>query len=140
MEEKKSIDQLIMEAGDLLKIIQEKREHMELNPEILKKVEGFKKVAQWIKEKNERIFNQSEINIDALTEKTLLSEKIEEKTKQSIKQSKQIQEDGKKILGETSKKIKEKTNEEEMSSAHQKKKERRKLFKSLGGNSKWIPL
>lgn len=142
MEKKRSIERMMMEVADILETIRKNEDKtLNLTPKLIEAIKQLKTTADLLQQTNKKIFEDAQIDIEKLTIETLDSSAVTSKDKQLIKQSKQIQQDARKMRLEQEKKITLKNSEKDkQKEGNRQKKERKKLFKSIGGDKNWIPL
>lgn len=138
-----SLDRLLSEVGDLLQIIQKIDSPLNITPEIATQIKQFEKAFGMIDEIYQENFNQTLPDIEKLKEEVIDSDSnLPQKEKQFFNRAKLIERDARKLQLAYSKALErgKKSGAPENDAARQKRKERRKLFKPLGGDRNWIPL
>lgn len=138
-----SLDRLLSEVGDLLQIIQKIDSPLNITPEIAAQVKQLEKAFGMIDEIYQQKFHETLPDIDKLKEEASSAESnLPQKEKQFFNRAQLIERDARKLQLTYSKALErgKKSSTSENDAAKQKRKERRKLFKPLGGDRNWIPL
>ncbi len=142
---KASIENLLTTIEDILDGFENRKEPIQLTPELLidiDKVENFVKVFQ---ENTQEIF--SSLNIDITDPKKMIPSQSQSNIKQTLNRLKNLKVQAyaiKLAISKTNDKItkyqKGKGLPQNSQVDKQQIKERRKLFKSIGGDKQWLPL
>jgi hypothetical protein len=144
MKQKVSLEQLLVEITEMMQLLQKHRGPVTQNvtPEVLKKLDDLEQAMAAFNEIQQKAFQAANLDIEKLKEECL-SAPSDSKEKKILQRAKAIEQDAQALqsalsqaTGQTHapKKSKRKTK------ATQSMRERRKLFKPLKGDNKWIPL
>ena len=134
-----SIDALLMQISEMLEMIQNPEKTITLNPDVIEQVKELEKAVTQLNENAEKEIKSAGFNLDELMHKTLESPAVSDREKQLLKRSKSIENHAlafKSALSKAMQRQKKSRKSKESPTA----KERRKLFKSIGGDKKWISL
>lgn len=139
-----TIEDLLILIGDMVKNFSEHQGPIKMTPEILADIDKLEAAASIFKEDTEELFKILNINTKELKIDLLESSEIKTEDKQLIKRAEDIENDARVIklaLSKMQKKGRQsKSQAEDQESTKKQMKERRKLFKTIGGDQKWIPL
>ena len=141
---KHTLEDLFSTINETLEIIQNHKGPINMTPELLGDIDKLEAVVADFKENNQILFETLDIDIQNAKKEVLESTNIRSSDKQLIKRSEDIEKEARVIkhaLSKAKSKIRGKHSQNLSSSGENKqKKERRKLFKPLGGDKTWIPL
>ena len=147
MEKKPSLDHLLMQISEMLETIenQEGSISKNLTPEVLTKLDILESAVPIFLQHQRETFKEANIDIEHLIQDTLESSDSNPKNRQLLKRAKAIEKDARTLQLAFSKAIergsgRKKTKRLSKDVNKQQLKERRKLFKPLGGDKNWIPL
>ena len=138
------LDLFLSQIHEMLELVQHPEKISSVDPDLAKKIEALKQVVGSLNDQIENSLRASGFNLDVLKEQFLASPAVTAKEKHFLEEAVFLQQKGmvvRKVIDQamTANKKKTKTNQR-----HGKQgadvKERRKLFKSIGGDGKWIPL
>lgn len=135
----------------IMDIIQNSNKPIKITPELSEEVENFKTALREFKEAQDKIsalYNLDANDLKSMREEALASLNVKSSDKQLIKQALNLENEACAIaLGlslareqKSKSRHKEKKSTKEQNVNKRQIKERRKTFKSIGGDSKWIPL
>jgi hypothetical protein len=146
MEKKPSLDQLLVEMSEILKIIQNQEGPISQNltPEVVVNLEILESAIPIFSQYQQETFKEANIDIEHLVKDTLESSNTDPRTRQLLKRAKDIEKDARILQLAYSKAIERGKGRKQVKRStdtnKQQLKERRKLFKPLGGDKNWIPL
>ncbi len=145
MENKNRIDLLLFQVAEIIQVIQNHKGPIaeNISPSLLEDIEKLEKTFAQFNELSEKSFKESHIDIEQLRTETVRSTNTSAKDKQLLQRAKNIERDARKLQLSLSKAMER--GKRQGATTHQdplkrKIKERRKLFKPLGGDRNWIPL
>ncbi len=146
---KPSMERMLTEMAEMMKMIENYKGKLPTTAEAVAPLLGDIEMLKHFMDTIEDIVIapiEAKVDLDALTQETLENPKISTNYKQILKQSlevdqeaKILQEAFKKVLDKNKKRSKAKAGDKDGASQQQIK-ERRKLFKTIGGDKKWIPM
>lgn len=139
--EKETTMEDVLEAiQQTLDVIKNRKEPIKMTPELLADIEKLKQAVQSFQEDTDEIFDLLEIDVKQM--ETEGSSKLRSEEKQLIARAHDIEEEACMIQLALAKAHSQKGKKESsgQTSGKQQTKERRKLFKSTGGDKKWLPL
>lgn len=147
MENKPSIDKLIMQIGEMVEMMQNYKEPIspDKTPLILAELDRLEQAVNVIEEHQQDAFKEANIDIEKLIQESLESP-VSSKNQQQLKRAKEIEVDIRAFQLALSQAMERKKGRKKVkqtptdSATKQQMKERRKLFKSIGGDKNWIPL
>lgn len=147
MENNPSLDHLLMQVGEMIEMIQNHKGPISSNitPRVLANMDLLEEAVGFINELNQKAFELAGID-EKLKKETLESSSIKSKDKYLIERAENITRDARSLQLALSKAAergrgKKKTKVPPKTAANKYNiKERRKLFKPLGGDKTWIPL
>ena len=138
-----SVRMLLEEIHHTLKTIQHHKGAIKITPELNADIEKFAANTVQLKERAEGILNSLDVETKMLEENTLTNSNLRTSDKQLLKFAQEMEieayvmqqglKKGASLKGKHSSK-------ESKENDRQKIKERKKLFKTIGGDQKWIPL
>lgn len=144
-----SMEQMLNEMAEMMKKIEIYKGPLPTTPEALGPIVGDIEMLKHFMDAIEDFVIapiEAKVDLDALTQETLENPKISTNHKQVIKQSLEVDQEAK-ILKAAFKKVMDKNKSRSKSkeggkdaASQQLIKERRKLFKTIGGDKKWIPM
>lgn len=146
---KPSMERMLTEMAEMMKKIEDYKGPLPTTPEALGPLVGDIEMLKHFMDTIEDFVIapiEAKVDLDALTQETLENPKISTNHKQIIKQSLEVDQEAK-ILKAAFKKVMDKNKSRGKTKAGGKDaasqqliKERRKLFKTIGGDKKWIPM
>lgn len=141
MDKKVSIEQLLEQIKEILTALENipNTEPKELPPEVMVQLDIMESAVPIIKAHWESMYKEANIDMDAITNNLAESPDTEPRTKRIIEKAKEIERDAKLLQLANSAAIKRAKGKRKKKQSQQMK-ERRKLFKPLGGDDTWIPL
>lgn len=143
-EENKKIEDVLEAIHKFMQNVQNFKEPIKMTPEILKQMQDLKKFIHSFSEYFDELSEVFGINIDNLEKEVEISSKDHFKSRQLIQRTKDNEKEAlATIIGLTKAKNRRKiqqTGKKGNLPNVKEQKERRKLFKSIGGDKKWIPL
>jgi hypothetical protein len=144
--EKNPFEDLFSQIGDLLSQIQNNQTPLtgDVPPEVMKEVDRLEKQIGLFCEMTEKVIQDSGIDIHQLQQEARNSSNIKAKDKRILERAKQIELDAKNIHFRLSAALNRDKGKKTPSSGESDRKkqikERRKKYKSIGGDRGWIPL
>lgn len=142
-----SLDSLLVQVSEMIQMIQNHKGPISGNitPRVLEELELLEKTVVYFNDVNQQAFKDSHIDMERLEKETMHSPTISSKDKQLLLRAKDIERDARNLQLAFSKAIErgkrgQKGKMTTKAPSRQKIKERRKLFKPLGGDKNWIPL
>ncbi len=141
MENQNRLDHLLTEMAEMIQLIQNHRGTISANitPQVLKKIEDLEQALAIFEEINKQAFEEAGVDRERLKTEKLESLDVPSEEKNLLQRANRIASDARNLQLILSR---------EMRQGRQKKfrkrssgmKERKKLFKPLGGDANWIPL
>lgn len=142
MNYKELIGRILGEISEITQFLQNDKEAVKkITPDLIRDMKKLKEWMAFFKNVNDRGFREANIDIKQLQLESTRSSSISEEDKKIILQTKEIERDLKKaklIASETKEKVKK--TEKERKEQKNRASKRLKTFKTLGNDSKWIPL
>jgi hypothetical protein len=137
-----TLQDLLEQINETLQVIQNHKGPIKMTPDLIADVEKLEVAVTHFKEDSQELFEIFDIDIKELQQEILESDTARSSDKQLIKRAKDIETEARvmKLALAQSKEKKRKTPKEQQASDKRQMKERRKLFKTIGGDQKWIPL
>jgi hypothetical protein len=144
MKNNPKIEELLDALQQILTFIQGSKEPIKITPELLANMKNLEKTTHDFQEATQKLFNLVETNFPGLNKQTLASPEIRSSDKQLIQRAHDIQKEAY-ILKFALLKARRKGTSKKHSLASQNPnkqqiRERRKLFKTIGGDKNWLPL
>ena len=142
MSKKPSLDHLLTDIHQTLEMIaNSKPNEKKLDPVTLYELEIAETFIKTVAEIQKETIQKADIDVNQLTQELVESPTADPKDKQFIRNIKEIEKEAKVIYSAICHSLK-KNKKEKVSptTSKQQMRERRKLFKSIGGDKKWIPL
>lgn len=139
-----NFEDLLKSIQDVLKGIQNKTTPLDVTPELLLQIENLKNGVRFFKENIHMVCKELDVDIEKAKEEYMKSPALKSYEKQLMRHSKDLENEafiiglGLKAAAEEAPLSKDDTSQK--SKNRKKVQERRKLYKSIGGDSKWIPL
>lgn len=141
--ENKSMNHALMQIGEMVQMIQNLEGPINVNPELIKELDGLKEAFALINEVTEKLVEKA-----GLKDEMSNSDDLSDRNKPLLVQrAKTIEKDARTLKTAYSKALEREQDQEpskpptpESIERSQKRRERRKLFKPLGGDKTWIPL
>ncbi len=145
MDIKSPIEVLLMQANDILRYFHDHKGSIAENmtPKLLEDLDKLEQAFAQFKELNEKVFKESNIDVERLKAEAMRSPNYSQKDKKLFQRAKEIEREARNMQLSLSKAMERGKRENAGASKDplkRKIKERRKLFKPLGGDKKWIPL
>ncbi len=141
MDDRAALDQHLVIIGDLVQKIKNHKGPLNMTPYLKDQLDRLKMALELVKIANTQMFKDAGIDIEKHVREGLNSPKISERDKNLLRRSKQIEQDARRLQLAYSKALERTTDKEKKAqTTTQKKRQRRKLFKPLGGNKDWLPL
>lgn len=138
---KPTLEDLFSVINETLEIIQNHKGPIHLTPELLADIDKLGALVADFKENNQLLFEILDIDIESAKKEILESPNIRSSDKQLIQRSKDIEREARVLKLALSKaKSKERGKDRQSQGGTKEQKERRKLFKPLGGDKNWLPL
>ncbi len=134
---------LLEEMSKTLKIIQSHKGPFEITPDLNADIEKLEANVIEMKKKIQALVELLNIDIKTLKEETLQNEALRSSDKQLLKFAKDLEIEARVMQMGFKKGLSERkklSSNDSKGDDKQKIKERKKLFKSIGGDNKWIPL
>lgn len=135
-----TLEDLMVEIQKAMEIIQNQKNPIKITPELLADINKLEKAVNQFKEDTQDLFDLFDVDIQNMQSEILESADVRTDDKQLIKRAKDIEIEARVMKLALTKARGNKKNQSTDSSEKQQMKERRKLFKSIGGDKKWIPL
>lgn len=142
-----SLDQIILQVGEMVELIQKHKGPLISNftPQIYEQIDQLEKAVALFREASENSMENAGIDIAKLKEGSKDSPHISPRGKKLLLQADHITEDANLLQMALSNSIKregvsKKTKKPQEKEHKLRSKERKKMFKSIGGDEKWIPL
>jgi hypothetical protein len=141
-----SLEDLLSQINETMQIIQNHKGPINITPELLADIDKLEAATGDFKETSQALFNLLDINSESYKKEVLESSATRSSDKQLIKRAEDIAREARVMKLALSKSIergKGRKRERLLSKngdKQQQMKERRKLFKPLGGDQKWLPL
>jgi hypothetical protein len=139
---KPDIEDLLSSINEILDAIQKHKGPIKLTPDLISDIDKLEGMVKDFKECSEELFDMCDIDIESLKKEVIESPNIRSGDKQLIKRSEDIERDArvfKLALSKAKSKGRGKTSKGKENDKR-KIKERRKLFKQIGGDKTWLPL
>lgn len=137
-----TLQNLLEQVNETLQVIQNHKGPIKLTPDLLADVEKLENAVTNFKEDSQELFEIFDIDIKELQQEILDSDTARSSDKQLIKRAKDIETEARvmKLALTQGKQKRRKSPKEKQDIDKRQMKERRKLFKTIGGDQKWIPL
>ena len=148
MEKQPSLDQILIQIQEILQMVQNHKKvpSSDLSPQVLNDLERIESAMKTLSHYHQEGVQEAQLNMDHLIQETQDSVMISSREKQFLKRAQGIEKDVQAFHSALSQAI-EKENKRSKNrvplkdeTSRQQQKERRKLFKPLGGDKSWIPL
>lgn len=149
MDNERLENKMLSEIEEIIQAIQNHKEPISKNitPEVLKQISDLEEAIGVLSELQRTAFEIAGIDQEKLKEEVLASTDINPKSKNLINRAESITREATTVKLALSKAIKKRKSskkvlksKEDDAATKQEVRERRKLFKSIGGDSSWIPL
>lgn len=143
MQHQDVIQRLLKQITEIIELIQQKAGNLsgKIAPEAIPDFNKLKESVALFKAANQKGFRDANIDIGALKNGIQESEVVSEADKLLLEDVNKVQKNLTQVRSLLEKKEKQNAEALESNKEHkQKMKERRKSFKSIGGDKKWIPL
>jgi signal transduction protein with GAF and PtsI domain len=134
-----TLENLLEQINKTLEIIQNHQDPINLSPELLKDIDKLETAVAQFKEDSQELFQLLDIDIEDWKEELLESHQVRSSDKQLIKRAEDIEKEAR-VMKLALARNRERGNKKTQRDADKQIKERRKLFKPMGGDKKWIPL
>lgn len=137
------VEDLLNAIQETVDTIQNKKGPIKITPELLADIETLKKAVSDLKKNTRELLDILEVNVRDVQKEILESPKLKTNEKQLIKHTDDLKKRMLAIkiaIAQASKSDNKLENIENQVVDKKQLKQRRKLFKSIGGNKKWIPL
>lgn len=136
-----TLEDLLSTINETLAAIQNHKGPINLTPELLADITQLEAAVTDFKETSDELFELFDVDIQSLKQEILESPTVRSGEKQLIKQAEDIERDARVLkLALSKSKGRGKDRNKQSDAGKQELKERRKLFKPLGGDKKWLPL
>lgn len=137
-----TLQNLLEQIDATFQIIQNHKGPIKMTPDLVADIEKLESAVKNFKEDNQELFEILDIDIKELQQEVLESSDVRSSDKQLIKHAKDIETEARvmKLALTKSKNKRGKSPKEKQDSEKRLIKERRKLFKTIGGDQKWLPL
>ena len=145
MKEKSIIESLVNQIGDMLQIIQNHDRPIapHITPEVIAKLEFLERQMSQFKQAQENSFREAGVDIQQLRTKTFGSKLISPRFLQVLERAQHMEREAKEmqkvylqLLEEAQNKALSKHSKDSLQAL----KERRKRYKPMGGDKKWMPI
>ncbi len=146
MEQRAQLNLLLSQIAEMLEAIQKPQKPLSGtdNPRILRELEWLETSLQTLNQCQEEVFRDANLDINQATKEILESPAANSSDKQLLKRAQEIQRDATALHLALSKAIQKDKGRKKTRAVNgntkEQMKERRKLFKPLGGDKTWIPL
>lgn len=141
---KSTIEDLLVLIDQMLKAFSEHKGPIKMTPDIIADIDKLEAAVAIFQEDSNELLKLLDINPQELKTSILESVAIRSSDKQLIKRAEDIEREARVIKFALSKMrtkgLKNKRQSEQQDNAKKQIKQRRKLFKTIGGDQKWIPL
>jgi hypothetical protein len=138
-----TLENLLEQINETLQIIQNHKGPIKMTPDLVADIDKLETAVKDFKEDSQELFNMFDIDIKNLKQEVLESTQVRSSDKQLIKRAEDVEKEArvmKLALAKGREKRRKNKPESEKNVDKRQMKERRKLFKSIGGDQKWIPL
>lgn len=140
-----SLEELLVQIHETMQLIQNPSGVMNITPELLADIDKFEAAIANLTDNSQALFDLAGIDSESYKKEILESPQVRSSDKQLIKRAEDTAQEAyvmKLALSKSIARGKERKKRETLHSKHGDKqmKERRKLFKPLGGDQKWLPL
>lgn len=146
MEDQVPVERILMRIEELVRIIRDHRGPLDPNISLAAAkvdIDLLKKTLIDFYDVQREVFNKAQIDIDSLTNETLESSDLDPKDRQLLERTFDMEREVqalKTAYSPKGRKKKKKGQQGDNANEAQQIRERRKLFKTIGGDKKWIPL
>lgn len=137
-----TLQDLFEQIEKTIQLIQNHKGPIKMTPDLVADIEKLEKVVQNFAEDNQELFKVLDIDIEKFQEEILESNHVRSSDKQLIKHAKDIETEARvmKLALTKGRERRRKNPKDKQENNKRSIKERRKLFKTIGGDQKWIPL
>jgi hypothetical protein len=138
-------NRLLLQIADLMEKIQNHRSAItsNINPDILETLDGLEEAVAFLQKMNRGSHEVTRTDPDKLKEELYDSPTVSQSNKEALQQADVIAKDGRRLQIALAKTMKKKSGKKMNKSGANAKgivKERKKMFKPLGGDTNWIPM
>jgi signal transduction protein with GAF and PtsI domain len=137
-----SLEDLLEQINETLQVLQNHKGPIKMTPDLVADIEKLETAVTNFKEDSQELFEIFDIDIKELQQEILESDSVRSSDKQLIKRAKDIETEARVMKLALAKGIenRRKSPKDKQMGDKRQMKERRKLFKTIGGDQKWIPL
>lgn len=136
-----TLENLMDAVNELLQSILNHQGPLNITPDLEEDIEKLRKTVSQFKEDSHQFFDALNIDIKEYEQEVLNDESIRTSDKQLIKRSKDIQLEARVMRSIVMREYKNRKNHSSSGRGERRLvRERKKLFKTIGGDDKWIPL
>lgn len=137
-----TLQDLLEQIDATLQVIQNHKGPINMTPDLVANLEKLETAVAHFKEDNQELFDLFNIDIKELQKEILESNTARTSDKQLIQRAKDIETEARVMKLALAKGKEERRKNPKDTKASEKRliKERKKLFKTIGGDQKWIPL
>jgi hypothetical protein len=147
MEDKPSLDYLLLQITEIMEKIKNHRGSISKNftPEVIDQLDALESSIDILSQHQQSMLKDANIDPDQFIQEKIENPNTSPREKQVLMRAKEIEQDARTFHLALSKAIerkkgKKKTNSDSTKADKKQMKERRKLFKTIGGDKNWIPL